>query len=208
MKSLERNSKVVNIAYYYGKQPSVVAGKSYEVDKWDLPIETNLNVFVPSGEITVQLFGTTDNYDLIATSCDTSLQINENTKFWIDTIPNNATENNDYVVKNVKYSINSIAIGLVKKPVSNIKTIWLSYYDEETTTYAQPYKIRISVEENDDDTITLLANKNDYVPIDENTIFWYRTIYNESLSNFDYVYKSKQEIGNVIKYILDESEES
>lgn len=196
MKSLDRNTKKINIAYYKGKQKQVINGKNYEVDVWDTPFEYNISISSPIGDIIVELFGTLEKYDLIGISTNKDLKINENTKFWVYTLPNENLDNNDYIVKNIKTSINSVAIGLVKKVIGNMKDFWIVNGNET------PTKVRLSVDINDDNTITIYIKNNDNIVIDDETLIWYNKDYNETLSDYNYIVSSTIVGTDITKHIL------
>jgi len=128
-------------------------------------------------------------------STDTSLKINEYTKIWVNNIPNIKLDNNDYLIKNTKYSINSVSIGLTKRVTSGIKDFWLSNNGET------PYKVRLNTEV-DDNVINVYVDKNDNITIDENTLIWFNKDYSETLDDYNYIYTSKYSYKNMTKYII------
>lgn len=196
MKSLDRNTKLINIAYYKGKQKQLLNERQYEVDVWDTPFEYNMNISSPIGEIIVELFGTLEKYDLIGISTNKSLKINENTKFWVNTLPNEALDNNDYIVKNIKTSINSVAIGLVKKVIGNMKDFWIVNGNET------PTKVRLSVDINENNTLTVYVKNNDNIDINEETLIWYNKDYDETLTDYNYVVDTIEVGTDITKCII------
>lgn len=196
MKSLERNTKKISIAYYKGIQKQTLNNETYEVEVWDTPFEYNMTVFIPTGDIIVELFGTLEKYDLIANLTTKSLKINEKTKFWINTLPNTALNNNDYIVKNIKSSINTVSIGLVKKVIGNVKDFWISNNDEI------PTKIRISMETGSNNSLIIYVDNNDNIDINKDTLIWYNKDYAEDLSDSNYSFSTETIGVDITKIVL------
>lgn len=196
MKNLSRNTKEVYISYYKGKQKQLLGNKSVEVDVWDLPFNETLTVSVPTGNYITEMFGTVDSYDLICTTTNIALRVDDKTKFWVNLIPNVEGTNNDYVVKNIKLSLNYLIIGLSRK-INNMQDIWL-LNSEET----QPTKIRLNIH-NENEILTITVDKRNNVLIDANSKVWFQKDYNELQDDFNYVLVETYESNNSIIYILE-----
>lgn len=197
MRDLQRNTKSIYIAYYKGKIKKQVGTRSVKVDVWETPFKLNINLSIPTGNIIQELFGTQGEYDYIFSTTKKELKLNEQTKVWVETLPNSTLDNNDYIVKNIKKSLNNVVCGLTKRLVGS-KEIWLSNGDE------QPFEVRLNIEELENSILSIVVSKNENLELNTSTKFWYGIDYNETFSNDNYILEESNIIqqGEYLKYIL------
>ena len=121
MRCLKRNK----VSFYYAN----IIGSEESTDEngyktgetrliYDKPKELKANISVAQGEVVFQLFGGNESYDKIIVSDDVNIPINEYSVLWIDTVPlfdeisKELITPNDYIVKKIARSINSISIAV------------------------------------------------------------------------------------------------
>lgn len=201
-KSMLINSKYIYVSRYKGKEKKIVSNKNFEVDIWKSPDKHLFSVSIPSGNIIQELFGTTEQYDLIATSFDKSVKVNKKSLIWVNNIPNENLDNNDYLIDIIKYSLNSVVLGLKKNQSSKVNDIWISDYNTTTELNDQPYKIRVN-SEIIDDLLYITVSKYDDININDKTLIWFGIDYSESLSDSNYKFKEVSYNNDVIQYILE-----
>lgn len=146
MKTLKRNHVTVWYCKYLGKT-NVVDSDGYKTGEkkvlYSEPIELKCNVHPATGQVATMMFGNLEGYDRIIVTEDTSIEIDENSVFYIDNPPASVTVMSlsnasidddgylvlgddsmsvtdgkyDYIVKRVAKSLNSVSIA-----VSKVKT--------------------------------------------------------------------------------------
>lgn len=127
MRCLIRNK----VSFYYANligSEEIVNEDGYKTGEkrlfYDKPKRTEANISVAKGEVVLQLFGGNESYDKIIVSDDMQLPINEYSVIWIDSVPvfdekNNETITpNNYVVKRIAKSLNSVSIAVNRVNVS------------------------------------------------------------------------------------------
>lgn len=91
---------------------------------YDRPKQIEANISVAKGEVVLQLFGGNESYDKIIVSDDTHLPINEYSVIWIDSVPvfdeknNEIITPNNYIVKRIAKSLNSVSIAVNRVNIS------------------------------------------------------------------------------------------
>lgn len=85
------------------------------------PVKTRANVSTAKNQDSIQIFGTDIPYDKVIVM-DKPCPVDENTVFWIDTLPELDDEGKtetpyDYIVKKVAGSLNSVTIAVSKVKV-------------------------------------------------------------------------------------------
>ena len=121
MRCLKRNK----VSFYYANiigSEEVTDENGYKTGEtrliYDKPKELTANISVAQGEVVFQLFGGNESYDKIIVSDDVNIPINEYSVLWIDTVPlfdeisKEVITPNDYIVKKIARSINSISIAV------------------------------------------------------------------------------------------------
>ena len=121
MRCLKRNK----VSFYYANiigSEEVTDDNGYKTGEtrliYDKPKELTANISVAQGEVVFQLFGGNESYDKIIVSDDVNIPINEYSVLWIDTVPlfdeisKEVITQNDYIVKKIARSINSISIAV------------------------------------------------------------------------------------------------
>lgn len=134
MKSLERNKRKFFYALYTDKLPRIdeygnETGE-YEIVR-ENPIEAYANISAAKGEVSTQMFGSSEGYDKVIVMDNNIPDIDEYTVLWVDSEPElDATgalvksENGDtvtpydYTVKKVAKSLNSVSIAISKVTVN------------------------------------------------------------------------------------------
>ena len=121
MRCLNRNK----VSFYYANiigSEEVTDENGYKTGEtrliYDKPKELTANISVAKGEVVFQLFGGNESYDKIIVSDDVNIPINEYSVLWIDTVPlfdeisKEVITPNDYIVKKIARSLNSISIAV------------------------------------------------------------------------------------------------
>lgn len=121
MRCLKRNK----VSFYYANiigSEEVTDDNGYKTGEtrliYDKPKELTANISVAQGEVVFQLFGGNESYDKIIVSDDVNIHINEYSVLWIDTVPlfdeisKEVITPNDYIVKKIARSLNSISIAV------------------------------------------------------------------------------------------------
>ena len=121
MRCLKRNK----VSFYYANiigSEEVTDENDYKTGEtrliYDKPKELKANISVAQGEVVFQLFGGNESYDKIIVSDDVNIPINEYSVLWIDTVPlfdeisKEVITPNDYIVKKIARSLNSISIAV------------------------------------------------------------------------------------------------
>lgn len=121
MRCLKRNK----VSFYYANiigSEEVTDDNGYKTGEtrliYDKPKELTANISVAQGEVVFQLFGGNESYDKIIVSDDVNIPINEYSALWIDTVPlfdeisKEVITPNDYIVKKIARSLNSISIAV------------------------------------------------------------------------------------------------
>lgn len=121
MRCLKRNK----VSFYYANiigSEEVTDDNGYKTGEtrliYDKPKELTANISVAQGEVVFQLFGGNESYDKIIVSDDVNIPVNEYSVLWIDTVPlfdeisKEVITPNDYIVKKIARSINSISIAV------------------------------------------------------------------------------------------------
>ena len=121
MRCLKRNK----VSFYYANiigSEEVTDDNGYKTGEtrliYDKPKELTANISVAQGEVVFQLFGGNESYDKIIVSDDVNIPINEYSVLWIDTVPlfdeisKEVITPNDYIVKKIARSLNSISIAV------------------------------------------------------------------------------------------------
>lgn len=119
MRSLLRNKIKVYYANYLGKVEATDDDGNYTgeyISSYTDPKMLKINTSAASGDISTQLFTPTLNYDRVLLTDDTSLDVDENTVFWIEADP--YTEPFNYVVKKKAKSLNVLGIAVSEVKVN------------------------------------------------------------------------------------------
>ena len=126
MRTLVRNKIRIFYANYRDKLPiqdeyGNLTGE-YKIS-YDTPTEIKANVSAVSGEATTRLFGDDMSYDRIIVLDDPKFPITESSILWIDTLPEitedgNTNTPNDYIVKRVAPSLNSLSIAVSRVSIT------------------------------------------------------------------------------------------
>lgn len=119
MRSLERNKVDVYYANYTGKVDAVDEDGNFTgetISSYTDPKLLRINTSPASGEVTTQLFTPLTDYDRVLLTDDTSLDVDENTVFWIEADP--VTEPFNYIVKKKAKSLNSLGIAVKEVKVN------------------------------------------------------------------------------------------
>ncbi len=122
MRCLERNKRKIHVCFYLGKS-EILDSDGYETGEFDnsysAPLEINACVSSAHGYAQAQTFGTELVYDKTIIIDNVRLPIDENTLFFIDTLPNydcatKQLKNKDYRVERISKSLNVVAVAVVK----------------------------------------------------------------------------------------------
>lgn len=122
MRVLERNKVRFWYALFKEKTPAKDASgrKTGETEViYHNPVMIKANVSAARGEATVEQFGSNLDYDRVIVIDDVNVPVDEYSILWIDVQPVFDAEGktdtpNDYVVKKVARSLNSVAIAVKK----------------------------------------------------------------------------------------------
>ena len=122
MRTLHRNKVRIFYANYLDKIPirdeyGNLTGE-YEIS-YTNPTEVCANVSAARGEATTRQFGEDEGYDRIIVLDDPKFPVSATSIMWIDTLPEIAEDGstetpNDYIVKRVATSLNSVSIAVSK----------------------------------------------------------------------------------------------
>lgn len=121
---LKRNLKTVNYCMYKGEK---FVEHSYDYDDGEplvlyenaVPIE--VNVSPARGDITIEQFGNSLDYDKVMVTDDMSCPIDEHTVLFVDKAPEYDAEGSplyDYIVMKVAKSLNCISYAISKVKIS------------------------------------------------------------------------------------------
>lgn len=117
MRALTRNKKSWAYANYIGKAPIVADGKY--TGEYDLtytePIDCKGNISPATGNNYTDLFGINVDYDKVIVMTEPDLDISEDSIIWINADTNGA---NNYIVKRIARSLNSISIAVKRVNVN------------------------------------------------------------------------------------------
>ena len=119
MRELERNKRTVYYARFDKNEPILDDDGNdtgEERPSYFAPVKLRINVSPAVGESATRPFGEIVDYDRTLVTCDTSLDVDEQTVFWID--ETDTTKPFDYVVKKVAKSLNSLLVAVKKVEVS------------------------------------------------------------------------------------------
>ena len=119
MKTLNRNKRKVIAANFLGQVPErdtdgLLTGNY--IDTYDVPVEYQMNVSAARGEAYQEIFGINLEYDKVLVHENPNIDITENTVLWIDK-PYEMRGNtplNDYEIKRIARSLNSVSIAVFK----------------------------------------------------------------------------------------------
>lgn len=118
MKCLKRNKQFFYYAAYLGKEPlrdetGHLTGE-YKI-QYDKPVQISGNISPAQGNAQSEIFGIDVKYERVIVIDDLSCPINEYSILFIEVQPfmnEHGDFNNDYVVKAVAHSLNSISIAI------------------------------------------------------------------------------------------------
>lgn len=103
MRDLRRNQVTFWYSSYAEKQP-VLDDNGFEtgqyVEVYSTPVQGLARISSATGESDIELFGTAIQYDRVISTVQ-DLPINEYSRLWVDTVPNEKADNFDYKVKRV-----------------------------------------------------------------------------------------------------------
>lgn len=146
MRALKRNMRKCWYCLYLGEQEMQDADGNYTGETaitYSPPIELRANISPATGQSNTEMFGNLTDYDRVIVISDTSIQIDENTVFFVDVEPIiEASESGykakgyDYIVRRVAKSINSVSIALrkISPDRENVLLVSPSDYDGVETT--------------------------------------------------------------------------
>lgn len=124
MTTLKRNETPFYYCLYDGKTEIVDddlnATGEYTVTYKDA-VKMKANISQATGNISLEQFGNSVDYDKSIVTCDMKCPIDENTVLFIDKAPEYDDDGNplfDYIVKKVAKSLNSISIAVKRVNVS------------------------------------------------------------------------------------------
>lgn len=102
MRDCLRNQRTIWYALYDGKEPVMVNGLDSGQNKeiYSKPKMAEVNVASATGGAETELFGASVQYDRVISTVQ-DLPIDEYSRIWVDTIPNEQADNSDYKVKQV-----------------------------------------------------------------------------------------------------------
>ena len=122
MRTLHRNKRRIFYANYRTKVPNKdeygnLTGE-YSI-AYDNPVEIKANVSAARGEAISQQFGEDESYDRVIVLDNPEIPIAVTSILWIDTLPEISEDGstktpNDYIVKQVATSLNSVSIAVSK----------------------------------------------------------------------------------------------
>ena len=123
MKCLKRNKSAFWYSLY--KEEAMKTDNGYYTGEVGItytdPVRAEANISVPSGNVFVDRFGNSIDYDKVIVTDDIDIPIAEDSILFIDRDPEKDTSGNwiyDYVVKRVAKSLNSVSIYVSKRSVS------------------------------------------------------------------------------------------
>lgn len=126
MRCLERNKT----RFYYAKlvdKKDKVNDEGYSIGETELiysaPILVMANISPATGEAVIQQFGGNEAYDKVLVADNPDMNIDEYSILWVDVVPEfdktgNVITPNDYVIKKISRSLNSLSIAISKVNVS------------------------------------------------------------------------------------------
>lgn len=102
MRNLKRNQVTFWYSLYTGKEPVLKDGFKTGQFKagYTAPVQAEASISSARGGSEVELFGTSVTYDRVISSVE-PLPIDEYSRIWVDTVPNEKADNPDYKVKRV-----------------------------------------------------------------------------------------------------------
>lgn len=102
MRNLKRNQVTFWYSLYEGKEDILKDGfkTGQKKETYSAPVQAEASISSATGGSDVELFGTSVQYDRIISTVE-PLPINEFSRIWVDTIPNEKADNYDYKVKRV-----------------------------------------------------------------------------------------------------------
>lgn len=118
MRCLERNKKEFYYALYRDKVP-IVDEYGNETGEYRIvygePIQTSGNISVAKGEAQTEIFGISTDFDRVIVIDDVKSPITVTSIIFIGIMPNMSADgnyNNNYIVKAVAESLNSVSIAI------------------------------------------------------------------------------------------------
>lgn len=119
MRCLERNKRTFYYSLLTGSAPNE-NGMGRELVYSD-PVQMRANIAPATGTSNVEQFGSDISYHKVIVTDDINCPIDENTLLFIDVQPTKDDDDeyvNDYIVKRVAKSLNSVSIAISKVDVS------------------------------------------------------------------------------------------
>lgn len=118
MRCLERNKTTVYYANLLGVEDAIDDDGNYTGETetvYEDPKPLKINVSVPNGQVSTQLFTMLNDYDRVLVTDETELDIDNNTVFWIGV---ECTEPYNYVVKGIHESLNVLSLAVKEVKVN------------------------------------------------------------------------------------------
>lgn len=100
MRDLQRNQVEFWYSLYEGKEPILVDGfeTGQYKEKYSAPVKAKARISTVTGESGAEMFGAAVQYDRVISSVQ-DLPIDEYSRLWVDTTPDEKCQNFDYKVK-------------------------------------------------------------------------------------------------------------
>lgn len=115
MHTLKRNQQTITYSLYQGQTEKVDENGDYTGEKelsYSIPVSMRMFVSASKGEADIERFGIDVKYSRTMTTDMMNCPIDEYTRLWIDTSPNEDYSNNDYYVTKVAKSLNNIVYAI------------------------------------------------------------------------------------------------
>lgn len=127
MRTRQRTAQAVYYRLYTGME-EVTDANGYATGEFSKeyadPVATHMNVSPAYGEDAAEIFGMLERYDKILQTCDMTCPIDENSVLYVDEAPVQRRDGtwsaNDYVVKRVARSVNTIRYAVAKVKVTAV----------------------------------------------------------------------------------------
>lgn len=107
MRDLKRNQREIWYSLYEGKTPVLKDGfeTGQYKETYSDPVSVRISTAPSTGASEAELFGASVQYDKVLSTVQ-DLPIDEYSRLWVETTPNDKADNYDYIVKRVAKGLN------------------------------------------------------------------------------------------------------
>ena len=146
----------------------------------------------PDSNVTSYNIGLVKSYDRkVSLDIGTNTEfLNEQSRLWIDTVPNDSNAYRDYSIERISDIVNRTFNIYVNRESSNMTNLY--YCNDETNI------IQVKVAYDGSEKIAVIP-KNMYFPIDADSLVWYKKPADATVTTYTLTYVSKELINNSYK---------